>query len=601
MNYAIRRRMWSAALIVAFFLGWEVLCLALNVSDLVVPRPSQVMATLVARFPVLWPHIIQTLWTTMIGFGLGVAVGVVIGALIGTSRVAYDTAYPLLIGFSSIPKVAVVPIFVLWFGAGPVPAVLTALAMCFFPIVVNIATGLATTEPEMEDVLKSLGVGKMDLLLNVGLPRTMPFFFASLKIAATYAFVGTVLAETVASNKGIGNVMMSASSNFDVPLVFAGLFILAFLGVALYVLFSVIEGRVVGWANRRTDLSPPDPKGIPMLKSLLAAASLIAMAAPALAQTDIRFTLGWKTQGSDAPILLAQQKGYFEEEGLNVTIDQGEGSAATVTRIMSGTYDAGFGDINAIIQNAAERPDQTPVMVYQLWNDPPFTVVTRKESNITTPADLAGKTLGGAPGTPTTKLLPVFARMNDVDLDSITIESLAPNLTEPMLIRGDIDGAMVFNITAWFNLINNRQDPAADFNWLNFGDHGLDLYANGVMVSQAMIADNPEAVTGLVRAINRAAVEIAQDHEAGVDAVLAFDNLANRNLEMARMVFSYENLIASDEVTRIGLGDLDDDRLSRAIDIVAEGYQLQTTPAAGQVFDRSFLPPLDDRQLVLAD
>ncbi|KIX19387.1 MULTISPECIES: ABC transporter permease [Paracoccus] len=256
MNYAIRRRMWSAALIVAFFLGWEVLCLALNVSDLVVPRPSQVMATLVARFPVLWPHIIQTLWTTMIGFGLGVAVGVVIGALIGTSRVAYDTAYPLLIGFSSIPKVAVVPIFVLWFGAGPVPAVLTALAMCFFPIVVNIATGLATTEPEMEDVLKSLGAGKMDLLLNVGLPRTMPFFFASLKIAATYAFVGTVLAETVASNKGIGNVMMSASSNFDVPLVFAGLFILAFLGVALYVLFSVIEGRVVGWANRRTDLSP---------------------------------------------------------------------------------------------------------------------------------------------------------------------------------------------------------------------------------------------------------------------------------------------------------------------------------------------------------
>ncbi len=232
------------------------LCLALNVSDLIVPRPSQVIATLWVRMPVLWPHILQTLWTTMIGFALGVIVGVVIGALIGTSRVAYDTAYPLLIGFSSIPKVAVVPIFVLWFGAGPVPAVLTALAMCFFPIVVNIATGLATTEPEMEDVLKSLGASKMDLLLNVGLPRTMPFFFASLKIAATFAFVGTVLAETVASNKGIGNVMMSASSNFDVPLVFAGLFILAFLGVALYVVFSVIEGRVVGWANRRTDLSP---------------------------------------------------------------------------------------------------------------------------------------------------------------------------------------------------------------------------------------------------------------------------------------------------------------------------------------------------------
>jgi NitT/TauT family transport system permease protein len=135
-----------------------------------------------------------------------------------------------------------------------VPAVLTSLAICFFPIVVNIATGLATTEPEMEDVLKALGANKFDILWNVGLPRTMPFFFASLKVAVTYAFVGTVLAETVASNRGIGNVMMSASSNFNTPMVFAGLFILAGLGVVLYAAFSLIEMRVTGWANRKNDL-----------------------------------------------------------------------------------------------------------------------------------------------------------------------------------------------------------------------------------------------------------------------------------------------------------------------------------------------------------
>lgn len=253
MSYRVRRHLWAAGLIVLFFATWEVLCIALNVSDLIVPRPSQVFEVMIRRMPVLWPHMMQTLWTTMIGFALGVAVGVVIGAMIGTSRIAYDTAYPLLIGFSSIPKVAVVPIFVLWFGVGPVPAILTALAMCFFPIVVNIATGLATTEPELEDVLRSLGASKLDILLNVGLPRTMPFFFASLKIAAAFAFVGTVLAETVASNKGIGNVMMAASSNFDVPLVFAGLFILAVMGVALYAIFSLVERRVVGWADRRAD------------------------------------------------------------------------------------------------------------------------------------------------------------------------------------------------------------------------------------------------------------------------------------------------------------------------------------------------------------
>lgn len=250
----LRQKLASGALIAVFFLAWELFCSLTGMSDLVLPRPSQVMVTLVARFWVLWPHIIQTLMTTMAGFVLGVALGVVLGAVIGVSKLAYDTAYPLLVGFSSIPKVAVVPIFVLWFGSGTVPAILTSLSICFFPIVVNIATGLATTEPELEDVLKALGASKFDILWNVGLPRTMPFFFASLKVAISYAFVGAVLSETVASNRGIGNVMMTASSNFDVPLVFAGLFVLAALGVALYVAFSLIEARVTGWANRKNDL-----------------------------------------------------------------------------------------------------------------------------------------------------------------------------------------------------------------------------------------------------------------------------------------------------------------------------------------------------------
>src|SRR5215475_3536067 len=127
----------------------------------------------------------QTLYTTLVGFGLAIVFGVLRGALIGSSRLAYDVAYPLLIGFSSIPKVAVVPIFVLWFGAGTVPAILTAVTLAFFPIVVNVATGLATTEPELEDVMKAMKATKLDILFNVGLPRTMPYFFASLKVAVT--------------------------------------------------------------------------------------------------------------------------------------------------------------------------------------------------------------------------------------------------------------------------------------------------------------------------------------------------------------------------------------------------------------------------------
>jgi NitT/TauT family transport system permease protein len=250
MNETTRRRILSVACILGFFVLWEVLCLGFRISDIVLPRPSQVIATLWTRFPAILPHALQTLYTTLVGFTFGILIGIALGALIGSSRLAYDVAYPLLVGFSSIPKVAVVPIFVLWFGSGTVPAVLTAMIMCIFPIVVNVATGLAATEPELQDVMKTLRATKFEILWNIGLPRTMPYFFASLKVAATLAFVGTVISETVASNRGIGNLMMIASSSFDVPLVFAGLFILAFLGVALYVIFSLIEGRVTGWAVR---------------------------------------------------------------------------------------------------------------------------------------------------------------------------------------------------------------------------------------------------------------------------------------------------------------------------------------------------------------
>jgi NitT/TauT family transport system permease protein len=255
MNSQFQRRVASIAAIIGFFLLWEFACIAFGIKDLVLPRPSQIVVTLIDRFPAIWPHAVQTLYTTMVGFALGIVVGVSIGVLIGSSRLAYDVAYPLLVGFSSTPKVAVVPIFVLWFGAGTVPAVLTAMLLCIFPIVVNVATGLATTEPELEDVMRALKASKLDILVNVGLPRAMPYFFASLKVAITQAFVGTVIAETIASNRGIGNLMMIASSSFDVPLVFAGLLILAALGVALYLVFAYIESRVTGWTRRQDEFS----------------------------------------------------------------------------------------------------------------------------------------------------------------------------------------------------------------------------------------------------------------------------------------------------------------------------------------------------------
>jgi NitT/TauT family transport system substrate-binding protein len=328
------------------------------------------------------------------------------------------------------------------------------------------------------------------------------------------------------------------------------------------------------------------------------AIALVAGMTPALAEmTDIKFTLGWKTQGSDAPFLVALNEGYFEEEGLNVTIDQGEGSAATITRIMSGAYDAGFGDINAIIQNAAARPGEAPVMVFQMWNRPPFAIAVPKELGLTSPKDLEGKTLGGAQGTPTTRLFPVFARLNDIDTSTIKYESLAPNLQEPMLIRGDIDGAYTFTVSSWFNLIANRKDPAADFDWFNYEDYGMDLYSNGMMVSRELLTENPEAVAGLVRAVTKATTQIMQDQDVAVEAIMAFDNLVTPELERARLEFALTKLMNAPETTETGIGDLVDERLTRSIALIAEGYDLDTLPEASEIFDRSFLPPVEDRML----
>ena len=202
----------------------------------------------VSTLRALIPEERQTLMTTLIGFGAAVVLGLVLGFAIGASATVNDAVYPLLVGFNSIPKAAVVPLLVMWFGIGSVPAVLTAFLLAFFPIAVNVAVGLATLEPELSDVLRVLGASRWQIFRKVGVPRTMPLFFASLKVAISSAFVGSVISETVASNAGIGYLMAVAASDFNTRLAFAGLFVLAALGVLLYGLFAAVERRMTGWA-----------------------------------------------------------------------------------------------------------------------------------------------------------------------------------------------------------------------------------------------------------------------------------------------------------------------------------------------------------------
>jgi NitT/TauT family transport system permease protein len=187
---------------------------------------------------------------TVLGFLMSVAFGVAVGLLVGSSRLLYAGLNPLLVGFNSIPKVAVVPLLVIWFGVGWLPPVITAFVISFFPIIVNVATGLATIEPETEDVLKALGASRLDIMRKVGIPRALPYLFGALKVSITLAYVGSVIGEQNASNIGIGNLITRASADFNMPLIFAALIVLAVLGVLLVVIVDVIEARTTGWARR---------------------------------------------------------------------------------------------------------------------------------------------------------------------------------------------------------------------------------------------------------------------------------------------------------------------------------------------------------------
>ena len=249
----IQRQVLPWLVIIAMFVVWEAAVHVFRIEQFVLPAPSAIFQSMWQWRVSILENSWQTFMTTAIGFLFAIVVGLLGGVAIGSSALVYDGFYPALIGFNSIPKVAVVPILVVWFGIGTVPAVITAFLISFFPILVNVATGIATVEPELQDVLRALGARRWQVITKIGLPRAMPYFFASLKVAITVAFVGSIVAETVAANKGIGHLMLVASSRFEMPLAFAGLLVTSIMGIGMYMVASMVERRMTGWATRGMD------------------------------------------------------------------------------------------------------------------------------------------------------------------------------------------------------------------------------------------------------------------------------------------------------------------------------------------------------------
>lgn len=332
-----------------------------------------------------------------------------------------------------------------------------------------------------------------------------------------------------------------------------------------------------------------------------AAAAALAFSAPLAAQTqdpvNIKFTLDWRFQSVHGWFLHAMERGYFRAEGLNVTIDSGEGSAATITRVASGTYDAGFGDMSALVQLAATKPEVAPVMVYMIYNRAPFILVSKKDQNIRSPKDLEGKTIVGSPGSAALRIFPAFARTAGVNESSVKWTNVAPNLLETALVKREADVAAGFVNTMKINLRGMKLDTDKDFNIMFMSDHGVDVYSNGVMVSRELATKRPDAVRGLVKAINRAFHEVNANPTLAVDAALKRDPLLNRDVERDRYNITMQFLVNTPEAREIGVGDVRPERFTRSLRQTAEAFQLPRTPAESEVFNRSFLPPRAERML----
>jgi len=321
------------------------------------------------------------------------------------------------------------------------------------------------------------------------------------------------------------------------------------------------------------------------------AASATLGTAPASAQTSLKMILNWKYEGPQAWFFLAKDKGYFKAEGLDVSMDQGEGSAASIPKVASGAYDVGFGDMSALIDMAAKHPDKAPVAAYMLYNVTPFIVAVKKDSPIRTLKDLEGRTVGGPATDGALKLFPVVARKAGVDTSKVKITNMASNLREQMLMRGQVDAVFGFSLTVAFSAKAMGIDPDKQLRFIRYADYGVDSYSNTVFFSQKLIHDNPKAVKGFIRALNHAIKDVIADPDAAVDYVMKREPLLNREVEKEKLIATYSTQMNNPEIKKIGFGNVDDTRLQRNIDLVVSSQGLSHSPTIKEVFDRSFLPP----------
>jgi ABC-type nitrate/sulfonate/bicarbonate transport systems, periplasmic components len=333
------------------------------------------------------------------------------------------------------------------------------------------------------------------------------------------------------------------------------------------------------------------------LATVAGLAATLGFAAPAFAETAIKFTLDWKFEGPAAGFLLAVDKGYFKDEGLDVTIDTGNGSVEAIPRVATGTYQMGFGDINSLIKFLDEDPTQKVKAVMMVYERPTFAVVGRKSLGVTEdPKSLEGKKLGAPPPDGAFAQWKAFKQVAGIDDSKITIESIGFPVREPMLAKGDVDAVFGFAFSVILNL--KAQGIADDdIATILMAANGLNLYGNAVMVNADFAAENPEAVKGFLKALAKGFADAVADPQEGVAAVLKRNETLNTDIEIERLTMANAMNIKTPYVVENGFGGVDMDRLGASIETLKVSMGLKGNVKAEQVFDAGFLPAKEERML----
>ncbi len=332
----------------------------------------------------------------------------------------------------------------------------------------------------------------------------------------------------------------------------------------------------------------------------LAAATLLAgfaTGSQALADTDIKFTLDWKFEGPAAGFFLAQDKGYFKKEGLNVTIDTGNGSVEAIPRVATGAYQMGFGDINSLIKFLDTDPTQKVKAVMVVYERPPFSIIGRKSKGVTEdPKSVEGKKLGAPPPDGAFAQWPAFVQAAGIDASKVTIESVGFPVREPMLAQGQVDGIFGFAFSSVLNL-KAQGVPADDISMILMAENGLDLYGNSILVNTDFAAANPDAVKGFVKALAKGFADAVADPVAGAEAVMKRNGVLKKDIEVERLKMANDLNIKTPYVVANGFGGIDQGKLAKSIEYLTISMKLTGKVKPEQIFDASYLPPKEERML----